>query len=252
MNLYSAPLSKISVRFTSVSLVMGPVHSSTNPTPWGAYSPAAIKALITIQTHKQLPSNQVPIFTHGSRERTYRWSALPKDTASHHCSRDLYSTFLDPKYRAVPTAPWRHAWLWSIHSDIGTRASPATGLEPGATGWREARRSRYQCPAPFRIRIRILGFGIGWDLVSHSAISSVFCKDRYILSTCRRTVPSVWPLQPFPIPALTDCPCTSAFSTRLWTSSCIATVTSQLTSLWWTWILTTQRTRPQCLPRQSC
>ena len=36
-----------------VSLVIGPVHSSTNSTSWGAYSPAAITALVTIQTYSQ-------------------------------------------------------------------------------------------------------------------------------------------------------------------------------------------------------
>ena len=33
------------------SPVIGPVNSSPNPTPWMAYSPAAITALVTIQTH---------------------------------------------------------------------------------------------------------------------------------------------------------------------------------------------------------
>ena len=43
-----------------LSLVMGPVHSSTRSTPWGAYCPAAIMAVVTIQTHKPSLSNQVP------------------------------------------------------------------------------------------------------------------------------------------------------------------------------------------------
>ena len=40
---------------------MEPARSSTNSTPWGAQSPAAITALISIKTHKQSPLNQVPI-----------------------------------------------------------------------------------------------------------------------------------------------------------------------------------------------
>ena len=39
---------------------MGPVHSSNSSTIWETYSPAAITALETIQTHKQSLSTQVP------------------------------------------------------------------------------------------------------------------------------------------------------------------------------------------------
>ena len=55
------------IRFLCAShqfcLIIEPVCSSTNSTPWGAYSPAAITTLLTIQTHKQSRSNQVPIYS---------------------------------------------------------------------------------------------------------------------------------------------------------------------------------------------
>ena len=82
-----------------IALVIGLVHSSTTWTPWGAYSPGAFfffKALATIQTCKQLPSNQVPIHSWVDRECTCRWSVSPKDTAPHCSSQDPYQRPLRP------------------------------------------------------------------------------------------------------------------------------------------------------------
>ena len=66
---YIAQHYNISMHFTSISLVTGPVRSSANSTPWGAYSPAAITALVTIHAHQQSLPNQVPI--HSWVKRVY-------------------------------------------------------------------------------------------------------------------------------------------------------------------------------------
>ena len=105
------------IRFLSAShqfsLVTGPVHSITSSTPWGAYSPAAIMALVTIQTHKQSLSNQVPI--HSQVSRVHIQVKCPaKDIAPNCNSRDPYPRPFSPKSKATVTAPWRPACIWSI------------------------------------------------------------------------------------------------------------------------------------------
>ena len=70
--------------FTSqFSLVIGPVCSSTSSTPWGAHSPSCHHGTgnyIFKHTSNHCPARYP--FCLGSRECTYRWSVLPKDTCS--------------------------------------------------------------------------------------------------------------------------------------------------------------------------
>ena len=95
--------------------------SSTNSTPWGAYSPSChIAVLQTIFKHT---NNRGPTrcpFTPWSRECTYRWRAMPMDTAPYSSDQDPHPRPLDAKSWAVAITAQRPACIWSIYSDIGT------------------------------------------------------------------------------------------------------------------------------------
>ena len=67
-------------------------------------------------------SNHCPVrypCTPGSRECTYRWSVLPKDTAPPCHNWDPHLTPLNPKWWVIATTPWHSACVWSINSDVG-------------------------------------------------------------------------------------------------------------------------------------
>ena len=71
---------------TITPLVTGPIRSYIAiSTPRGAYSPPAISAHETVQTHK--PSLSYQVLTPGSRECTCEQSALPRSTMSEHIQR---------------------------------------------------------------------------------------------------------------------------------------------------------------------
>ena len=64
------------------SLVTKPVHSNTNSTSWGPYSPAAIKVLETIQPHKRSLFSQVPIHSRVESECTSQ-DTVPHRSGQH-------------------------------------------------------------------------------------------------------------------------------------------------------------------------
>ena len=99
--IYSATIYQIFYASHKFSLVMGPVLSSTNSTPWGAYRPAAITALVTAQ------AGTIQLGTHRLLGResalVYRWSDFPRDTPPHCSSRDPHLRSLDPRSWATGT-----------------------------------------------------------------------------------------------------------------------------------------------------
>ena len=115
VHLYSTTLYKISLHFTSMFPCYGTCLFSTNLIPWGAYSPAAIAELVTIQTHKQSLSNQVPIHSWVSREHIWVKCLVQR----HSATKIRTPRPLDPKSQATATTSQRPACIWSIYSDIG-------------------------------------------------------------------------------------------------------------------------------------
>ena len=83
----------MSIHRRCFSLVMGPVHSSTHSTSWGAYSPCCHSGTINKSlTHSSIILQPGTSFTPGLRECIYRWSALPIDTAPHQGPRPVPRT----------------------------------------------------------------------------------------------------------------------------------------------------------------
>ena len=84
------------------SLFTGPVRSSASLAPWGAYSPAAIMALVTIQAHKQSLSNQVPIHSWVERMHMHTSDELYPKTQHHTAAAEIRTQDLT----VVSHRPW--------------------------------------------------------------------------------------------------------------------------------------------------
>ena len=113
--LYSATLCKISMRFTSIFPGYRTCSFQYQLNSLGMHT-----ALLPSRRWKLFKhtSNHCPTkypFTPGSRECTYRWSVLRKNTAPHRGGRDPYPRPFSPKSQAMVTAPWQPARTWSIY-----------------------------------------------------------------------------------------------------------------------------------------
>ena len=126
-------LPSVCVLFTNVLLVMGPVHTSAKPTPWGAYSPRCHDSAVHSQRQPIGAQLSIHLLLDGASahtgevlcprthcECTHRWSALPKDTLPHHRNWCPHLRPLSPKWWVIATVPWCPACMCSIYSDIGT------------------------------------------------------------------------------------------------------------------------------------
>ena len=124
-------------------LVIGPVRSSTNSTLWGAYSPAAIMALVTIHTHKQSLSNQVPI--HSWVEKVHiHMKCLPqghsaKPRQPRHVPKTFRSKVAGHSHRALTTRMYMKYIVfmyrdtgWSLPGSLSSSVVP---LRPTQCQW---------------------------------------------------------------------------------------------------------------------